>query len=467
MKMLFLNPPTRDNKKFIREGRCMQLTSSWAAIWPPLSLATLAAIAKGLGHEVRIVDANVEDVTFEQIPSLSDGVDLVVVNTSFPSIDSDLAAAQVIKTSHPKTIVVSFGVFFTLVREASLPEDGSIDYALVGEPDATFRELLVALSNGSDPNAVPGLLFRRDGQLVFTGERALMTDLDELPLPERTLLHNERYVLPHNGEPFTLINTSRGCPFQCTYCIVHAYYGRKIRRHSLDYIFKEIEYCMKHFSLRNFLLWEEAFTLNPQVVKDFCQGLRERGLNINWAVTTRADSLEPELLRLMKDTGCFLVGMGIESSSQDILDRCKKQVTVEALARGVRYCNEVGLPAMGHFIFGLPGETPKTAKATIAFAKRLGLTYMQSYCAVPYPRTEFGELARKEGWVSTREWSRYDFGGDSIVNMPEMPAELVTSFRKKCFVRFYFRPSTILRELKKLGSWGHLRQALSFLGWIR
>lgn len=471
MKILFLNPPTKDQCTYIREGRCMQLTSSWAAIWPPLTLIQMAAIVKQDGHEAAVFDSNVQEVEFDKVTDLVEGYDVLVLNTSFPTIDTDLEVARMVKAKLPDVVILSFGVFYTLIRDESLPEDKSVDYALVGEPDMTLKELVQALAKGGDPEEIrkiPGLLYYdKNGEKVFTGERELIDDLDSLPLPDRSLIHNERHVLPNNGQPFTLVNTSRGCPFPCTFCIVKAYYGQRVRRHSTKYMLDEIEHCQEKYGLKYFLLWEEAFTLDRNIVIEFCNGLKERGLKVNWAVTTRADTVDTEILELMKETGCFLVGMGIESAHQHILDRAKKKEKIEDIVRGVKLARKVGLPVMGHFIFGLPGETKETAEATIKFAKKIGLTYLQSYCAVPYPGTEFGEEAAREGWVTTKEWSRYNFGGESIVTMPGLTPEDITYFRRKAFRKFYFRPGKILSEMRKLSNWRAFKQALNFLRWTK
>ncbi|MEW5767066.1 MAG: radical SAM protein [bacterium] len=377
MKILFLNPPHIKDKKYIREGRCMQLTSSWATIWPPLTLMILASIAEEGGHKAEIFDANVEPLEFEAVDTLLEGVDVVVLNTAFPSIDSDLEVAKRIKKYNKAIIIISFGVYFTMLEEEAVPKDRSIDYSIIGEPEETFKELLVSLEKKTGQESIDGLMFfDKDGSLKKTAKRALIEDLDSLPKPNRSLINTEKYILPNNGETFTLINTSRGCPYSCTFCIVKVYYGRKIRRHSTEYILDEITECVDKYNIKNFLLWEEAFTLDRKVVNDFCNGLAERRLDIKWAVTTRADSLDIESLRLMKKMGCFLMGMGIETTSQKILDGAKKQQKIEDIERGIRLCKEVGLPVMGHFIFGLPGETKQTAEDTLKFIKKCDLDYI-------------------------------------------------------------------------------------------
>ncbi len=468
MNIVILNPPAKNNKKYIREGRCMQLTSSWAAIWPPITLLILARIANDLAYMVSLIDSNIVPIKYDDIPTILDNVEIVVLNTSFPSIDSDLEIARLIKKVNPKIFIIGIGAYFILTGSEGFPKDRCIDCAIIGEPEVTFKELLINISCGQPNDTVNGLiLYCEDGTLKETPKRNFISDLDSLPKPDRSLVNNKKYVLPTTGEPFTLINTSRGCPFSCTYCMVKAYYGQKVRRHSVVYILDEIEECVNKYLIKNFLLWEECFALNKQVVKNFCRGLIDRNLNIKWAVTTRADSIDKDTLLLMKKTGCFLIGMGIESSSQKILDRAKKQEKLEDINNGIQLCNEVGIPVMGHFIFGLPGETVETAINTIKFIKKSGITYLQSYCAVPYPGTEFGIIAKKNNWINTNQWSKYDFGGDSIVEMPEFSSRNASYFRRKAFRSFYYRPKKIFFELKNIKNITTIIQAMNFLKWIK
>ena len=463
-----LNPAIRGQPRYIREGRCMQKAASWATVWPPITLAQLAAIARN-HSEVRLVDGNVEDWTLEGLIEdvRRSKADLVVVSTGFPSIDADMAAAEAIKQAMPTARVVGFGAYFTLLDEKSMEGYPFLDAAIAGEPEETFAELVAAVARGTHNfESIPGLLLHKAGRVISTGPRPLIDDLDTLPFPDRTLLRNDRYRLPHNDRPFTLVNTSRGCPFPCTFCIVKPYYGGRVRRHSLEYILREIQECVARHGLREFLFWEEVFTLDKEFVLQFCQGLRERGLNIAWAATTRATSVEEESLRAMKQAGCYLLGLGIESSSQAILDRAKKQQTVADVQRAVALCRKVGVKTMGHCIFGLPGETPQTAQATIRFMTRLNLDYMQCYCAVPYPKTELGKQARAKGWITARAWSQYDFGGESIMDLDTITGEEVSRFRRQAFRRFYLRPIYLLKAAFGSFSVRRLFTLLKFREWI-
>lgn len=446
----------------------MQKASSWATIWPPITLALLANIARENG-EVRLLDGNVEDLSlrdlFEDMRAF--GPDLVVVNTGFPSIDEDMAVAKKIKDSFPKTRIVAFGVYFSLLEGEGLKDYDFLDFAICGEPEPTFLELLTALAKGqADFSRIQGLLYRKDGEVCVNPKRPLMMELDKLPFPARDLLKNDRYRLPHNDKTFTLVNVARGCPYPCIYCIVHPYYGNKVRKHSVEYVIREIRECIEKHGIQEFLFWEEVFTLDKKYAMELCQAILNEGFSFQWAATTRVGLLDEELLAMMKKAGCYLLGLGIESGVQQILDNAKKNQTLEDARRAVALCKKVGIRTMGHFIFGLPGETRETAEQTIQFMLRLDLDYMQSYCAVPYPKTEYGTMAKEKGWVRSVPWSRYDFGGTSIVDMGTLKPEDITYFRERAFKKFYYRPLYLLKKIREF-SFQQLLTMSKFTRWMK
>jgi anaerobic magnesium-protoporphyrin IX monomethyl ester cyclase len=219
MKIFFVNPPTLDDQKYIREGRCMQSVNSWAAIWPPLTLAILASIAKKYGA-VRLIDWNVEDMSFDAMVHavVSFEPDILVSCPTFPSIDSDAFFSKTIKEKCPRTITVGFGMFFTLLQEASLRDTEGYDIAIYGEPEVTFEEFLSTYAASGKIQPLQGLIWREGDQIKKGDPRPLIQDLDTIPNAARDLFKNDRYKLPNNGHPFTLINVARGCPYPCTFC---------------------------------------------------------------------------------------------------------------------------------------------------------------------------------------------------------------------------------------------------------
>jgi radical SAM superfamily enzyme YgiQ (UPF0313 family) len=469
MKTYILNPTLKDEDQFIREGRCMQKASSWATAWPPISLALLGTLAQKWG-EVRLLDGNVEPPSREEL--LEDirtfAPQCLLINTGFPSIDADMATAKLIKDAFPDIKLIAFGVYFTMLKKEGYANYPFLDVAMMGEPEETFMELLEAFAEGKKPlSIIQSIIFQENNQTVMTGMRPLLDDLDKLPMPDRKLLKNDQYRLPHNNQVYTLINSARGCPYDCTYCIVKTYYGQKLRKHSIDYVIREIKHCQEEYGIQEYLFWEEAFTLDKNYVLELCDAIIKNNIKIKWAATTRVSSLTEEIVAAMKKAGCYLIGLGIESSSQEILDLAKKKQTVAEVERAVAICKKFKLQTMGHFIFGLPGESRQTAEQTLKFMKRLGIDYMQCYCAVPYPGTELGEMAKAKKWVRAEKWSQYDFGGNSIMDTDQLTHDEVDEFRRRAFFGFYFRPWYVVKKVFTDLSIRQLFKLSTFTDWMK
>jgi radical SAM superfamily enzyme YgiQ (UPF0313 family) len=446
----------------------MQSVDSWAAIWPPLTLAILASIAKKYG-ETRLIDWNVEDMSIDEMLEavVSFTPDIIVSCPTFPSIESDAFFAEKVKECCPEIVILGFGVFFTLLEETSLRDIKSYDVAIYGEPEATFEELLVNYQSSGKIIPIQGLIWRESDQVKKGDPRPFIQDIDTIPMASRDLFKNERYKLPHNGHPFTLVNVARGCPYPCIFCTANIYYGKKLRHHSVEYVINEIEMCIKEHGIQDFLFWEEVFTLEKSFGIALCDEIIRRGLKISWMTTTRADLIDEDILRKMKAAGCTLLGMGIESCSQEILNNAKKNETVEQIVKAIKLCKKVKIPTMGHFIFGLPGETELTAQETIKFIRTLGLDYMQCYCAVPIPKTPLGEMAREKGWITAKNWSEYDYGGSSVMNIGSVSPADVDRYRQTAFRKFYLRPKFILKQLTTIKSFRQIMQAANFLKWMK
>lgn len=468
MRTYLLNPRIDKGERYIREGRCMQKAASWATAWPPISLGVLAQIARDYG-DIRLIDGNVEEWTLQDL--LDDirafNPDLIMFNTAFPSIDKDMGVAEAVKNVFPGIKLIAFGVYFTLLEEKGFSQHPYLDFCINGEPEDTFREVLATLEGGRDNfDQIQGLIFRKGDVIQVNPGRPLQKDMDKIPFPARDLLKNERYRLPHNGNSYTLINVGRGCPYSCTYCVVASYSGKRVRKHSVNYVINEIKECKYKYGIQEFLFWDEVFTMDRGFALELCEAIIDQNLDIRWAASTRVDLVDYGLLLRMKEAGCYLLGMGIESGSQEILDRVKKEQSLDEIRHCIAIVKKAGIKTMGHFIFGLPGETRETAQQTIDFMLELGLDFMQGYCAVPYPKTAFGEMARENRWIEAERWSDYDFGGESIIENGTINAKDVVYFREKAFKKFYYRPSYIMNNVIREYPLRQLLRMSKFANWI-
>lgn len=469
MNILILNPPAHGGRQYIREGRCMQTRSSWAALWMPLSLAYVAAVLRADGHRIKLLDCIADGVDLPRLLAECEAFapDLVFLNTAFPSIAGDRATGAALKHHAPATPIAILGMFPTLLEDQSLAEIPAADFAIVGEPEWAARKLADALQARGPLAEVKGLVWRQaDAIRVNAPQDLAANDLDTLPFPARDLLHNNAYRLPINGEVFTLLNIGRGCPHPCIFCAAPAYYGRHFRKRGVQGVGHEIQECVEKYGIRHFLFWGESFTADPRYGEALCDEILARHLRIVWSTTSRVDTLSPALLAKMKRAGCAMLGLGIESSDPQILARARKQVALAQITKAINLVHAAGIKTMGHFIFGLPGETRETAEATIHFALRSGLHYAQFYCAVPYPKTELGKLAGDHGGRQASDYAAYDLA-TSIMGNEALSRREIKALRDRAYRRFYLRPRMAWQVLAEIKSWRHFFAALDFFKWIR
>ena len=467
MKILVLNPPAWKNQDFIREGRCMQTKSSWAALWMPLSLCYIAAVLRDRGHQVKLIDSIAARFNIKKLVKETAVFDpeLVILNTAIPSIEGDMNCASILKKTFPGVKIAVTGVFPSIYERESLADYPDIDYAIMDEPEWVSARLPEIVSGNCPLDSVKGLIYRNGNDIIVNGRQDLAANkLDDLPFPARDLLDNNAYRLPTNGQKFTLLNVGRGCSSKCIFCIANLYYGRKFRKRSTENIILEIEHCRNKFGISNFLFWGESFTTDPRYGEEICDEIIMRNINITWLITSRIDTLNQDLLKKMKKAGCILLGLGIESYDQGVLNKACKGVTADQIDRAVQMAKDAGIKTMGHLMFGLPGDTKESAKKSIRFACN-NLDYAQFYAAIPYPKTILGKIATENNWIVESDYSRFE-QTRAVMGNGILSAKEIMKLRDHAYRRFYFRPKMFIQALREVTSLSSLFSILGFLKWI-
>ena len=392
MNILLLNPPTYDNRAFIREGRCNQEKGVWSTLWPPVTLATAAAVLEKSGHRVDILDCAAIGMTLKQLLERikKERFSLIVWATATPSIRSDLELATKIKAFASNVKTGAFGTHVTALADKCLRESPHLDFIIRNEPEASVGALANALESGNGPQGLLGISFREEnGEIFHNQARPFINDLDKMPFPAWHLLDLEKYRLPLTGDKFLILAPLRGCPYPCIFCTARTYYGKKIRRKSVPRTISEIEKGMKDFNIHQFFIWADTFTADRGYVIEFCTNILKKDLHIGWTCNSRVDTVDEILLNTMKRAGCWMISFGIESGDQTILEKCGKKTTVEQCRNAVRMAKTAGIRTAAHFVLGLPGETPRTLEKTIKLALELDPEVVQFYCAVPFPDHRF------------------------------------------------------------------------------
>jgi radical SAM superfamily enzyme YgiQ (UPF0313 family) len=419
----------------------------------PISLPSIAAVLRKKGHDVKIIDCIADGLGTEDLnEALREfDPDMVILDVSTPTFEFDKKTVSTIKKIRGNCHITAIGTHVTSLPAESLSES-LLDSVIRREPEVTSLALADALQDGDSLKDVEGLSFKGNGQIIHNPDRPFIADLDGLPFPARDLIHNEKYTMPVSNQPYTLLISSRGCPYRCIFCTARQYYGQKLRPRSAKNIVDEVEEIINKYGIKDITMWSDTFTVDRDFVVGVCNEIKRRELEFNWMTNSRVDKVDLDLLKLMKSVGCSMVSYGAESAVPEILKNCRKGTTPEQIKNALKWSREAGLETICHIIFGLPGETKETINQTIKFVKKLNPDYVQFYGAIPFPGTEFYEMAVANDWLITKDWSKFEIN-QAIISTPLLSAEELDKARRQAFRTFYFRPGYVLKRLSKLRTW--------------
>jgi radical SAM superfamily enzyme YgiQ (UPF0313 family) len=472
MNILILNPPRHDTIIMVKEGRCMQRKGAWGYIMSPITMVTMATLLRECGHSVKVLDAPAEGIDFITMVEMVRNIapKIVYINTSTPTIEDDIHAAQCIKMIGDEHITtVLYGIHPSCQFQEILLPYKHVDCCIIGEPEFTARDFSEAILNAIDLQTVAGIAFiDKSMKTVVTVPREPIAILDDLPIPDWSFIDTGNYRLPLNNERFLLVNTNRGCPYRCTFCNAHVYYSRTPRRRSVESIMQELHNDVEKFSVTNFMFWAEEFILDNEFVVDLCNAIIHSGLPIKWVCNSRVDAVNLEVLVAIKQAGCWNIAFGIESGDQNILDSINKQITTKQIRHAVTLAKQVGLQVTGHVIIGFPDDTDHTIATTEKFINSLDLDFVQYYCAMPYPGTQLYADAREHGWLTSTDWRQWEHNS-SVLNGKQLASEKIIKLRRQLMLNWYFTPKRIINTLKNhIKSPSHLWALISKLyGFIR
>lgn len=392
MEILLINPPVREH--------CPPAMF-------PLGMAYVARVLGDAGHKVRVIDADGERISREEVLKRVKKSSFDVVGTGglITTYRYVKWLAKELKDAYPDVPVVVGGSLATSVPELVL-ENIPADVCVLGEGEETAKELASALEEGSDLSKVNGLCYKEDGAKKYTEHRKLIEPLDSIPFPAWDLFPVEKYLrIPGNASGFKKkmnVSTIRACPFRCTYC--YHIFGYVPRYRSAQNILEEIRVLKEKYGVEFIVFSDDLFVANRKRVLEFCNLLKKEKLGVEWSSSMRVNVVDPELLKEMRSAGCVWASFGIESGSQKILNELNKGVTVEQAEKGIRMAREAGIKVDASFMMGAPGETRETVEETIEFCKRNDF-YVTFFLVTPYPGTPLYEQVKHkvknlDEWVS-------------------------------------------------------------------
>ncbi|MBZ5676682.1 MAG: hopanoid biosynthesis associated radical SAM protein HpnJ [Acidobacteriia bacterium] len=453
MRTLFLNPPSFegfDGGAGSRWPSTREIESYWYPVW--------LCYPAGMLEDSKVVDAPPHGVSIEQTVAMAKDFELMVLYTSSPGFHVDVKIAEMMKDANSKLQVAFVGPPVTIEPEKSLNATKAIDFVVRRE----FDHQIAGYAKGTPLSELPGVSYRKNGEIVHTPEGPVIENLDELPWVSKVYkrdLDFKRYNVPFLLNPYISFYTSRGCPAMCTFCLwPQTHSGHRWRLRSTDDVANECRYVLENFpGLKEIFFDDDTFNYKKARTLELCAKLKK--LNFTWSCTSRVTT-DYETLKAMKDAGCRLLIVGYESGDEQILRNIKKGATIEGARRFTKDAHNLGLVVHGDFIVGLPGETRETLRNTIDFAKQLDVETIQVSIAHAYPGTEFYDYAKENGLVQLK---MSDDEGHQLPNVvyPGILAKgEMVEWVERFYGEYYFRPKAAWRIVRKGIFDGHERKRI-------
>ncbi|MFO8058997.1 MAG: radical SAM protein [bacterium] len=444
MSVLLINPPSPG--------------SAAAKLYvPPLGLAYVGAALKERGIKAKVLDADAMEMTPSEVAlAVSKEAPAVVGVTGLtPTINDCYRLLEAVRPVSP--FLALGGPHASALGPKVMSEAPvGLDAVVCGEAEESFPRLVSALLDGKEPEpGIPGVLYGAGA--CENAEWPRVSDLDALPFPDRDSLPEERYRHPFSGGPFTTMITSRGCPYRCIFCDKHVS-GSRWRPRSPENVISEMRHVLNR-GVGRIIIYDDLFTLDRERVIEICKGIVSEGLELKWKCEGRVNRVDRECLSWMKKAGCEMIAYGVESASSKGLRFLQKDISIDEVREAFALTREAGIQTLGYFILGIPGETMEDEMETVRLAIELDADYAQFGTLSPFPGTPLYDYASSQGWVQESRSVGPAERGECrpFISDGYWTPERLEHIMKKAHQRFYFRPSYVLKRLKRISSLRELR----------
>ncbi len=426
---------------------------------PPNNLLYLISTLEEANINTELVDLSRETKSLEgcaeHIVSFNPEFVGVAVHFTF-LVEKSLKLISLIKKLDPKIKIIVGGVHFTALAEEVMNQCPEIDVGILGEAEEVIIDVVKYLKEGKELDDLNGMVFRKGRELVKTGSSNMVSDINKLPLPpldKISYFSHSPTLYKEKRREHLLIATSRGCPFQCTFCD-RTVLGNKIRFYTIEYLSKLIDTFIEHVQVDCFEIADENIFITKKRFSEICELFKEKALkyNIEWSCSMRADSVEPDTGEMLYGAGCNNVVFGLESGSKKMLKVYKKKINVDEVPQKCKYIKDAGVKVSGSFIIGGPEEDEDSILDTINLIKKIDLDVMTLWYFIPLPGSEIYENIEKKGELIGSYSERT---GHYVTFVPNtISKEQIEASYKRIYRTFYSKPSVIYQTIKRHGLTG-------------
>lgn len=452
-KVLLLNPP--GERLYIRDGYCSK-TPKTNYLNQPADLVILSGILYE-HYDVSVIDAMIQQISFDDCFKIIKEInpDIIVFLSGIVCWKNDFKFMKRLK-ENSKPIMIGSGDIFLGNSVKILRDNDFLDAILL---DYATRDIVKFIEGKYE--IVENMVFKKDNGII---ERfRTKNQFFDIPMPRHELFKNNLYYLPFiERHPFAYTALTYGCPFQCSFCIT-ATVGFKIRE--IDKVIEEMKY-IKSLGIKEIYWGDGTFTVNRKKTEELCAKMIENNFNFGWLCYTRVDTVDSNLLRLMRKAGCHTIIFGVESGDDKVLARCKKGFTTSNVKDIFAVCRKIGIKTVGTFIIGLPGDDKKSCIKTIKFAKEIKCDYASFNTPVPKQPTELYNEVIRNGWISFDVEEMDQTGTVPAIRISDLSKEDLWWLRLRSVVEFYMRPMYLLKRLVSLRTSYEFFNSLRFFYWL-
>lgn len=454
LRVMFLNPPFHN--RFSRESRSPAVAKS-GTLYYPKWLCYAAGVAIKNGHEVDVVDAPAwnKDIDYVVDRLTKKNIQALVVDTSTPSIVNDIKVVAEINSRLPSLPIIMVGRHVSTLPEDTLKKAPFLSAVAIKEYEYTVRDWLLAIESGADLEKVDGIVFYKNGEMIKTNPRAAIENLDELPFVSevyKKYLRVEDYFYGHSLWPLVVFDTSRGCPYRCTFCVYpQTFSGHRMRYRSVANVADEFDFIARELpQVKTIMLEDDTFIIDKDRTLELAEELIKRGNKLPFDSNCRADvKADVTFFKKLKKAGARLFCVGFEAGNNDVLKHIKKNLNLNLTEQFMDNTKKAGIMVHGCFMVGNLNETQETMQQTLDMAKKLMPDTAQFFPIMVYPGTAAYEEAKQRGLLSTEDYSNWlttDGLHNSVVNLPNLTHKDLVDFCDRARREFYLNPKYLARK---------------------
>ncbi len=460
-KIIFVNPPYEQISAGY--GFVKKITSRF----PSLGLLHLAAEVRLHGYFPRIIESDIFDLDVAGVVKevVAERPTYLGITLFTVGVLSAVAIAREVKAQAPDIKIIVGGPHVSSMGVETMERFPEFDFSVIGEGERILTDLLDVLEAGGDISSIAGIVYRDGPFTRQTSGRAVNKVLDELAMPAWDLLQNfpkvyKAAIYDFPRGPVASIAASRGCPFHCKFCDTSTF-GARVRHYSPIKVFEMMRHLYETYGVRHVMFVDDLFLASKVRTTELCNMLLASGMGLTWSCTARVDTVKPDILQLMKKAGCWEISFGLESGSNELLQKMDKAADIEKSEQAVKWTAEAGIRTKGLFMLGYPGENEETIRQTKEFVQRIPMTIMNLTKFTPYPgspiyRDIYGTNIREDCWSQ--------MNGMNFLWVPEgMTKEQLEQHYRDILTSFYRRPAIGHHYLRlSLANPDHLLRLMHF-----